>query len=395
MNPRLKKYFLLICLFIFLLTPGLSQARNKTVSKPEVIFFYSLTCHQCAKVKNQFMPEVIKKFGSKIILDYRDIGDIHNYKLLIGLKEKYGYATDGNVPIIFLRGRLLIGEKQIEEYLPILIEDALNKQEEEANAVVTVDLAKNFLSFSPLAVAGAGLIDGINPCAFTVIVFFISFLALQGYRKRDITAIGLSFIISVFITYLLIGVGSFAFLYRLNKFWHLAKAMNFSIGLFSIILGVLALYDFYKFRKTGRTEGLVLQLPQVVKNQIHKIIGLHYRVQKNKGSSGNRKHLLLLIISALTTGFLVSILESICTGQTYLPTITFILKSGQLRVHAAAYLLLYNFMFILPLLAIFIFALLGVTSEQFSSLLKKHILAIKVLMSLLFFGLGILLIWNA
>lgn len=384
-----------ICLIAFFLFPAFLRAENETVSKPKVIFFYSLACHKCAKIKNQFIPGVIKKFGAKITLDYRDIGDIQNYKLLIGLKEKYGYAIVGNVPIVFLGDKLLSGDKQIEKYLSTLILDALNNPERKADATVPVDLAKNFLSFTPLAVAGAGLIDGINPCAFTVIVFFISFLALQGYRKREIIVIGRSFIMAVFITYLLIGLGLFAFLYRLNKFWHMAKVINFSIGLFSIILGILALYDFYKFKKTGRTEGLILQLPQAVKNQIHKIIGLHYRVQKNKGCPGSEKRFFLLIVSALTTGFLVSILESVCTGQTYLPTITFILKSGQLRLHALTYLLLYNLMFIVPLLAVFIFAILGATSEQFSCLLKKHILAIKILMAILFFGLGIFLIWNA
>ena len=34
---------------------------------------------------------------------------------------------------------------------------------------------ERFLSFGLFTVLGAGLIDGINPCAFTVLVFFISF----------------------------------------------------------------------------------------------------------------------------------------------------------------------------------------------------------------------------
>jgi threonine/homoserine/homoserine lactone efflux protein len=51
-------------------------------------------------------------------------------------------------------------------------------------------------------------------------------------------------------------------------------------------------------------------------------------------------------------------------------------------------------MFIVPLLIIFLFALLGVTSEQFSKFLKKHLLMIKILMAALFFALGIFLIWR-
>jgi len=52
-------------------------------------------------------------------------------------------------------------------------------------------------------------------------------------------------------------------------------------------------------------------------------------------------------------------------------------------------------MFVVPLLVIFILALIGVTSGQFYQFLKKHLLAIKVLMAVLFFGLGIYLILRA
>jgi threonine/homoserine/homoserine lactone efflux protein len=41
------------------------------------------------------------------------------------------------------------------------------------------------------------------------------------------------------------------------------------------------------------------------------------------------------------------------------------------------------------------FALWGVTSEQFAKILKKNLFVIKVLMAMLFFGLGIFLIWRA
>jgi predicted transporter len=55
---------------------------------------------------------------------------------------------------------------------------------------------------------------------------------------------------------------------------------------------------------------------------------------------------------------------------------------------------LYNLMFIAPLSVIFIFALTGVTSADFSRFLKKHMLLVKALMALLFFGLGIFLLWR-
>jgi cytochrome c biogenesis protein CcdA len=78
----------------------------------------------------------------------------------------------------------------------------------------------------------------------------------------------------------------------------------------------------------------------------------------------------------------------------YLPTIAFVLKSSHLKLQAFAYLLLYNTMFILPLLAVFVFALAGATSEDFGRFIKRHMLLVKLLMAALFFGLGMFLLWR-
>ena len=209
-------------------------------------------------------------------------------------------------------------------------------------------------------------------------------------------AIGLVFILAVFLAYTLIGIGLFNFLYCFKSFWLLAKIFNLSTGFLSIGLGVLATYDFYKFRKTHKTEGLVLQLPAALKNRIHSIIGTHYRqsieLQKQEVP---KKYILKLVLSAFIIGFLISIHESVCTGQIYLPTIAFVLKTTPLKLQALGYLLLYNFMFIIPLLVILCFASLGATAGQFSNFLKKHIAVIKILMAMLFFSLGAFLIWRA
>jgi len=46
------------------------------------------------------------------------------------------------------------------------------------------------------------------------------------------------------------------------------------------------------------------------------------------------------------------------------------------------------------LIAIFILALMGTTSAQFSGFLKKHLGLIKIFMAVLFFSLGLFLIWR-
>jgi hypothetical protein len=63
-----------------------------------------------------------------------------------------------------------------------------------------------------------------------------------------------------------------------------------------------------------------------------------------------------------------------------------------LRTSALSYLILYNLMFITPLLIIFGVVYWGVTSEQLAFFLKKRASSIKLITSLLFFALAGILI---
>ena len=99
-----------------------------------------------------------------------------------------------------------------------------------------------------------------------------------------------------------------------------------------------------------------------------------------------------LVLGSLIVGFAVAILESLCTGQVYLPTIMFVLKDPSLRLHALFYLVLYNLCFILPLIVIFTLAYQGFASERLGAFLKRHLGALKALLAVIFFGLGILLL---
>jgi len=375
--------------FILFFIGGLAYAQDKA----EVMVFHSPACHSCIKAKQEIIPPVEKEFKRSIRFVFYDITDVENYGLLIGLKQKHSPELKIAIPVFFLNGKFLEGDGLTVEKLRQFIVENIKLVLPVAASAPKADLARYFKDFVLLAIVGAGLIDGINPCAFTVIVFFISFLAVQGFRKRELIIIGLAFIAVVFLTYLLIGLGLFGFLYRLSGFWMVVKIINYVIGVFSIVLGVVSVYDLLKFRQTQNAEGMILQLPKPIKNQIHKIIGQHYR-QTGQGINAPRP-LFKLIISAVITGFLVSILEAVCTGQTYLPTIAFVLKTTSFNFKALVFLFTYNLMFILPLVVIFIFALFGATSAQFSGFLKKHMLAIKALLAILFFGLGSFLIWRA
>lgn len=382
-------------LFAFLILGfALSVCAADRADLPELYVFYTPSCHKCIEVKERIIPRIEDDSAGKVKIGYYDASDIANYKLLLSLRQEYNPELKIVFPVFFMNGNFFKGNIfKLGDYKRFITESVSGKMKE-SGRLPQVNLVERFKGFCPLTVAAAGLIDGINPCAFTVIVFFMSFLALQGYKKRELTVIGLTFIFSVFLTYVLIGLGLFGFLYRMENFPLITKIFNLSIGIFSIILSVFAGYDFFEYRKTGNANGLALQLPESVKKRIHSLIGRHYRNAEVAPGPEAKTRIVGLLLSALVTGFLVSILEAVCTGQVYLPVIAFVLKTTTLKISALGYLLLYNFMFIAPLLAVFFLSLSGISGWQFAAGFKRHLSTVKALMAVVFFGLGIFLVWR-
>lgn len=232
-----------------------------------------------------------------------------------------------------------------------------------------------FSNYAPLAIVGLGFLDGINPCAFATMVFFISFLTLNSYRKKQIAYIGSAFMLGVFLTYLALGLGIFQAFKKLRLFPLLSTLVYFIIMALTLGLGVYYLCDYLKFKRTGETKSCSLKLY----NYLRQI-------------ADSRKTLLMLIVAAFVNGFIIALLESACTGQIYFPTIALISAIPNLNLRPLWTLTLYNIFFIAPLLLIFILALISVNSEKITQLIQKRLGEVKLLMSGLFFGLAAALI---
>lgn len=377
---------LLFVAFFFCAVPAGAEDAG---APKEVLFFFSQSCHSCLEVKQDILPAFEERCAGKVRIVYKDIEELENYTQLIALLERYTADAQFRVPVVFYDGTLVSGVIQIRQKLGEIMRGEVSSSSGEG-IPEQIDLMERFQRFRPVAVAVAGLADGINPCAFTVIVFFISFLSMHGYRKRELLCIGGAFMIAVFLTYLLIGLGVFNFLYRLRGFWAVTRFINQSVGVLSIVLGFLTVYDIIAYRRSRKTDGMVLQLPAAVKQRIRSVIGYFYRPQ-GAGARPEKPGLWKLALSALVTGFLISLLEAVCTGQLYLPTIIFVFKTSHLKLQALGYLLLYNIMFVVPLGFIFVLALSGATSDQAGRFLRKHLIAVKAALGVIFFGLGIFL----
>lgn len=386
MRPRtIKKLFLIACLLLvsFSAEASLFERKGQVV----VRVFYLPTCRACHKVMEDIIPSLQKKYRDRVRWEYIDASIEADYKKFVSLEKQAGRSL--GTPALVIGKNILVGVTETADSLDRLIAGELARDGTQDFVLDEsgVDLLERFKSFGPWAIVGAGLVDGFNPCAFTVIIFFISFLTLMGYKRREMALIGSAYILAVFLTYLALGLGLFKIFYTLKGFYLVSKSIYFVIGALSIYLAYLAFKDYIIYKKTGNTDAMALQLPRVIKNKIHKVVGDYYR----RDHKSRKKALLGLGSSALVVGFLISLLEAVCTGQLYLPTIVFVLKEGSLRARALFYLIVYNIMFILPLVLVLIAALAGVSSKQFEGYARKHLGLIKISMAAVFLALGLVL----
>ncbi len=283
-------------------------------------------------------------------------------------------------PAVFIGNTALVGEldeQQLENTIQKHLKTGVASRVKEAEAHLGTaedEIINRFHGFGLLTMAGAGLLDGINPCAFATIVFFISYMTLVGRKKKEMLIAGGAFTLAVFVTYLFLGLGTLSFMNYLNRFSGVATCVYLIAALLTFGLAGLSLYDAVK-AKQGKTKEVLLQLPLGLKQRIHKVI------REQTRTSG-------VIIGAIVIGFVISALELVCTGQVYLPTLTFVSGIDETRSIAIAYLLLYNLMFIVPLLVVFGCVYWGTTSEQLGGVLQRHLVTVKVAIGILLFGLG-------
>jgi len=358
-------------------TPCKDISEPQDIGKICVTAFYSSTCGECFSAR-KFLREMDAKYPELNITYYNILEDDNEV-----LKQSYSEYYD--VPVE-KRGTLVvfIGDKYFTNVDDIIdeFEEQVKRYEDGVSCpVIQPDesiVINTFQSFSVFTIMAAGLIDGLNPCAFATLIFFISYLSSTKRNEKQILLIGISFVLGVFITYLLLGVGILRGIETANETAFISMIIYPIAGVVAFIFGTYSVYDYTKIKK-GKTREMVLKLPKRIKEIIHWIIH----------KQANIKY---FTVFAFFTGALISTFEFVCTGQVYLPTIIYIMGIPDYKMQAFGYLVLYNIMFIVPLILIFLAAYFGVSDKRLKGILKKHVGLIKILTAMMFFVLGVLMI---
>lgn len=175
-----------------------------------------------------------------------------------------------------------------------------------------------------LVLVGAAAIDSINPCAFSVLLITLGFLLSLGFSRRKVLAVGGTYIFGVFTTYILIGLG---ILQTLSAF----GAPHFMAKIGALILIILGLINIAG--EIFPNFPIKLAIPASAKPKMAQLM--------QKAS----------MPTAFALGALVAMYEFPCTGGPYFLVLG-LLHDQKTFWQGFGYLLIYNLIFVLPLMVI-------------------------------------------
>lgn len=230
-------------------------------------------------------------------------------------------------------------------------------------------MLNNLLNTSPQTliplVVVTGFLDGIHPCAIAILIFFVAFLLTLQRSLKSIFFLGLVYILVIFLTYLGIGVGLFSGIMIFGQHHFFAKLGSWLL----IILGLWNLKDFFFPQLPGR-----LRLPHASREKINELL---------------KKATLPTVIVA---AFLVGLCSIPCSGGIY-AAITALLAAKTTYWMGFAYLLLYNLMFVAPLLIILSLAANPLTLVKLGDWQAKNNKRYRLVMgvSMIVLGIGVLI----
>jgi len=361
-------------------TPEATAAADAEAPPIHLAYFYQPGCQECDRV--QLALNYLQDQYPQLTVCALDVREQATLSEWLGERAGVPVGKRLTAPAVFVGDDALVGEElhtsSLEALLARYAESGAGpicEGWEAASDETASGIVERFRSFGLLTILGAGLVDGLNPCAFATLVFFVSYLTFAGRRGREVLAAGGAFTLGVFLTYLGVGIGLLKFLAALPFLSAISRWVYGLTAVLCLFLAAGSLYDWQRARR-DRPDEMRMKLPTRLRRWINRAV---------REGAGMRA----FVPVTLVTGVVVSVIELACTGQVYLPTILFVLGVPELRLQAGLYLLFYNLMFILPLVVVFVLAYFGTTSQQLGLFIHRHAATVKLATAGLFVLLAV------
>jgi cytochrome c biogenesis protein CcdA len=223
-------------------------------------------------------------------------------------------------------------------------------------------------------IVSLALVDAVNPCAFAVLLLLLTaILAYNPGNRRSVLLGGLMFVTAVFAMYFIYGLVFIRF-FQLIQTLNVVKIWLFrALAITAIIFGILNIRDFIKYKPGG----IGTEMPLMLRPKMQAMIA---KVTSPKG--------------AFVAGLMVTLFLLPCTIGPY------IIAAGILSVFDMLanipVLIVYNLIFVLPMMAIVGIVYLGLRGvKDVEEWKNRHITKLHLIAGILmlFVGVALLMGW--
>jgi len=362
---------LILGVFIILLIVPMSSffvsAQEQKVVN--VWFFYATWCPHCHKVISSGVLDSLESEANitKFVIDK----DPYAQKIFMEITNYYKISAGVPTALIFendpLKGKIIQGDEPIIKNLPKVVEGIETKENGGGITLVKRNIWKDLA-----LVIGTGAADSVNPCIISVLALLIMALTtMKSYKK--ILKLSILYTIIVFVTYLIIGIlivfGAMLLVNKLTEFALFTGIIKTIVAVLLLIAGAINIKDFFWYGK-----GISFSLSPKYKNLTLKLA---------KRAS---------IPAILILGLVVTIIEFPCSGMMYLGIITYFVSQAVNPWLLLQYLIIYNLVFIIPLILIMIFTLSGKKISNIESFRLKYRKVFRLVMGIVLIGLACLIL---
>jgi cytochrome c biogenesis protein CcdA/glutaredoxin len=356
--------------------PLSNESSDQNLTIP-IYYFYGNGCPHCALIE-PYIDSIPGKYPQVVLCKLETYFNSTNQALFQEYNARYN-VTSPEVPTVFIGDQALLGEDAIRDNLEPIIQHIIeiNKvtpppppppapPQDNSSANSTAPNIDHSKDLAIATVIVASMADSINPCAISVMIFLLIFMTRLGDRKR-VLQVGSAYTIAVFLVYFMAGLGMLTFLQSTS----MTRYVFYAAAVLSMVLGLINIKDFFVHDK-----GPTLAIPESRKPMIKRYIEM------------------ASIPAAIVLGSVVSLFELPCTGGIYLAILS-LLSNSMTTSQGIPYLLLYNAIFVLPLVVIMVVFFFGVTPERAESWRLKKRGWLRLVVGLVMLALGPIMLLQA
>jgi cytochrome c biogenesis protein CcdA len=398
------KRILTIFITGIIILAGIHSVHAAELNTKNVTVFFNEACQDCGHLVKEKYPVLFGEYGYS--LDLRDyINERENRGILNEFNQQWGVPFELQSHIeAFVGDRLLIGGHVPEETMRYVLEntdvydrlliyqDKMHGEEtdykvwdfegeiktyaidepittyfqEQDSAHGKAKMLPKSRSFWGLfaVITGSAFLDGLNPCAFAVLLFFIAFLYTIKRTKASIWKMGLTYIFAIYLAYFLIGIG-LAQAFIISGAPHLMAKIG---AYLVIVLGVIqllgAIYPKFPIR---------LRIPLDTKATLEKWL---YKAT---------------LPASFIGGFIVGLCTFPCSGGIYVAIIG-LLASSQTYLTGLGWMVWYNLIFVLPLIIMLLLSSSARATDHLQRWERSSAKLTKIIIGLTMIALGAIIL---